>query len=579
MSLVTTFFDPGFKGKTYKLSGRYFEHFTKAFPGYKKMLEKQKECIAFFAGRENENAHAYSIKIEKTDIFDDRVLFELGDSKKLDITSRYVSKQLKKISDIYKTSDERGLPPVVYILPEKEDIAAAAQRQIKIEELMSRKEYNAVCMMFAPLSEADQNPYIWNDADILYDLGMSCSKMAVSLLTPAKDVKELEKKAKYRKYSIAFFKRGYEIEPKSARFATALAYRYYSNVHELMRPGERRDENLEHEMENANEWLSRAIEMNPDSIKNHYRKGKLIIEKQVPYLLFAKKSYGKGEASLLREIRQVGEEHLVQALMLYENLNDEKKKQENLREYAKALFVLGKYYLDDTNLPIYEYYLTKLMGQKPYVKINKIDKLNLESARVHLKRSFAAECDMHLDGMLNIKKLAEQEKKWTNSPIKKLYHIGAMYCDTAFVLMVEGDKEKSERYAQKAIKILDSAKKVSDTLRDRKRNTWYISEKIAWAYMHTGRLEMAAKLLMRAKAGYAINTFAIASLLADSKNTSSVRERLDIAVNDKHNLAEGLSNVLYEYVRKAEGKEAKLNGKELSSKNKKYAGILGLKTP
>ena len=353
------------------------------------------------------------------------------------------------------------------------------------------------------------------------------------------------------------------------------AYRYYSNVHELMRPGERRDEDLEHEMENANEWLSRAIEMNPQSIKNHYRKGKLIIEKQVPYLLFAKKSYGKAEASVLREIRQVGEEHLVQALMLYEELEDEHKKAENLREYAKALFVLGKYYLDDTNLPVYEYYLAKIAGQKPQVKIGKIDKLNLESARVHLKRSFAAECDMPLGSKLDIKKLAAQEKEWTNSPIKKLYHIGCMYCDISFVLMVQGDKEKSEQYAHKAIKLLDSAKKVSDTLRDRMRNTWYISEKTAWAYMHMERYEMAAKLLERAKVGYAINTFAIASLLADPEKNKAALEKLDIAVHDKHNLAAGLSRVLYAYLRKKEGKAIDLDIKKAVFKKQEICRYTG----
>ena len=318
--------------------------------------------------------------------------------------------------------------------------------------------------------------------------------------------------------------------------------------------------------------------MNPQSIKNHYRKGKLIVEKQAPYLLFVKKSYGKGEASLLREIKQVGEEHLVQAIMLYESLTDEEKKAENLREYAKALFVLGKYYLEDTNIPIHEYYISRIAGIKPQVRIEKIDKLNLESARIYLKRSFAAECDMPLDGMLDIRKLAAQEKNWTNSPIKKLYHIGCMYSDTSFVLMTEGSNEKAERYAKKAIKILESAKKISDSLHDRIRNTWYISEKIAWTYMHLGRFEMAAKLLKNAKAGYVINTYAIAALLAEPKDIAAVKEKLDTAVHDKHNLAGGLSSVLYEYVRKNTVKEAELSVKELSEKNKKYAEILGLIT-
>ena len=154
----------------------------------------------------------------------------------------------------------------------------------------------------------------------------------------------------------------------------------------------------------------------------------------------------------------MGEEHLVQSIMLYEDLEDTEKKKANKREYAKALFVLGKYYLGDTNLPVHEYYLNRLAGKKPNVNIERISKLNLESARVYLKGSFAAESDMALDKALDIRKLAEEEKQWTNSPIKKLYQLGSMYCDTAFVLAVEGSDDKAQRYAKRAIDLLNSAK-------------------------------------------------------------------------------------------------------------------------
>ena len=203
----------------------------------------------------------------------DRILFELGKTTKQEQKSLYAARHLKKISCIHGWNDERGMPPIVCLLPESESFLDSVKKESKIEQLLEQKEYKTVCMMFAPLSETNKKPEIWNDADILYALGISCSKMAVSLLTPASDVKELQKKAKYRRYSIAFLKRGFEIENSSARFATALAYRYYSNVHELLRPGERRDENLESEIKHANEWLSRAIEMNPQSIKNYYEKG------------------------------------------------------------------------------------------------------------------------------------------------------------------------------------------------------------------------------------------------------------------------------------------------------------------
>jgi tetratricopeptide (TPR) repeat protein len=333
---------------------------------------------------------------------------------------------------------------------------------------------------------------------------------------------------------------------------------------------------LDFEIRMANEWLSKALEMNPISVKNHYRKGKLIIEKQAPYLLFGKKSFGAAEAKTIREIRQVGEEHLATAISLYEALEDEAKIIANKREYAKALFVLGRFYLSDTNLSIHAYYLSKLAGKQPEIRIEKIDKLNLESARENLKKSFAIESDMSLNGTLDVKKLASQEKEWTNSPVKKLYHIGCMYCDSVFVLKVQDNEQKAQQYAKKAIKILEAAKKTADSLKDRKRNTWYISERIAWVYMHIGKYEVAAKLLKNARAGYVINTYAIALMLCGDENKARACEVLKAAVNDKHNLAAGLSKVLYAFASAKPDEQVKMDGKEMSEKNKKLAQILNI---
>ena len=55
-------------------------------------------------------------------------------------------------------------------------------------------------------------------------------------------------------------------------------------------------------------------------------------------------------------------------------------------------------------------------------------------------------------------------------------------------------------------------------MKDRKRNTWYISERIAWVYMHIGKYEVAVKLLKNARAGYVVNTYAIALMLCGSEN-------------------------------------------------------------
>ena len=144
------------------------------------------------------------------------------------------------------------------------------------------------------------------------------------------------------------------------------------------------------------------------------------------------------------------------------------------------------------------------------------------------------------------------------------------------MLSVQGNTEKAEQYAKKAIKLLEAAKKTADSLKDRKRNTWYISERIAWVYMHIGKYEVAAKLLRNARAGYVVNTYAIALMLCGDPGNERASGVLKQAAGDKHNLAAGLSKVLYAYAMAKPEQSVKIDAKEMSEKNKKLARILNI---
>jgi hypothetical protein len=347
-----------------------------------------------------------------------------------------------------------------------------------------------------------------------------------------------------------------------------------------MRPGERRDQDLEKEMELANEWLSRSLEIYPGSVRNNYRKGKLIIEKQAPYLLFGKHAYGKEEAAVLREIREVGEEHLATAISLYEGMNDSAEKVGNAREYAKALFVLGSYYLDDAYLPVHEYYCHLLGQHEGQAQLPEITRLNIESACDLLERCFAAETDMPLKALI-IPKLAEEAEKgnWTRSPVEKLYRLGSAYAAQAFIALADGREEALQAAAFAAGKILSTAKAVADAARDRRRNTWHISEKLAWVNIYLGRYETAAKLLVRSRMGYVVNTRAMALMLTGKQaEMEKACEALRSAAADRHNKAAGLSRVLLTYACKTLGQEMPVLG-DLSGRNTRLAQTLGLAAP
>lgn len=576
MYIFIAFFDKNAKEK-YILKAKYFDHFINAFPDFPDRLKKVKECVAYFAGKDNTDKNAYSLLLKDYDIKENQIVFTLHKAKKLEYKSGDIGEGIYSMSRKYKWINEQNMPPLVCFLTDQEylDILDTIKQMKKIEPLIQSKDYKGVCMLYAPLSEVKSNNSVWNNPQVLFWLGLSCSKLSTTLLIKAEEKKKLESARKYRRFCAEFLERGAAQESDNARCATALAYRYYSNVHELTRQGERRDSNLEYEIEKANEWLSKAIEIYPDSIRNNYRKGKLIIEKQAPYLLFGKKSFGKREAALIREIREVGEEHLARAITIYEEQKDERVKEKNVREYAKALFVLGGHYLDDAALPIHEYFLRIIANKENKTKIKTISKLNIESAAENLEKCYYAESGFSLDEKIEPGVLAAKNKEWTRSPIEKLYRLGCAYSAKAFIELVAGNDNKSKEYGAKAIKFLEGAKKVSDNIKDRKRNTWYISEKIAWAYIFLKKYEYAAKLLERARTGYIVNTYALALLLHGTKeNLAKANAALKKAAYSKKNLAVSLSLVLYSYTLLKSGKKYAALDKTLSLKNKKIADIL-----
>ncbi len=323
------------------LQGKYLAHIKRVYPNLSQRLISVTGCAAYVAGRGGEGIAAALLPLKRFGETDDALRLEFGKRKVLLIQSGPVAESVLRLARQQELLDPDGHAPLLVFADQREfdAICEGAKTLTELDALMGQDDNKAVCMRFAPMKNVNSSSQVWDNADVLYRLGRACSKLSTTLLIKSGETKKLRDAAQYRAYAVAFLKRGAELEQSSARCATALAYRHYSNVHELMRPGERRDQDLEKEMDLANEWLSRALEIYPQSVKNNYRKGKLIIEKQAPYLLFSKHAYSSGEAAVLREIRDIGEEHLATAISLYEAMKDGPEKAANAREYAKALFV------------------------------------------------------------------------------------------------------------------------------------------------------------------------------------------------------------------------------------------------
>lgn len=578
MLAVIAVFDRKDLKKTYLLKGKPLAQTAKAFEDYATRVQEVTAAVVYLAGRTNAAEPAGMLTVKGASADADGITLKFDASSRLELLSGAVSDEVYRQSRDNGWLSEEGYAPQL-IFMEEAAFDFFRQRAVlcaKMDALTDAGDHKAAVMLCAPLKVVKDDPMLWDSAEVLYRLGRACSKLATTLLIKSAETKKLDRCRQYREMCEVFFKRGAELEPDNARFATALAYRYYSNVHELMRPGERRDQDLEAEIEKANEWLSRALEIYPQSVRNNYRKGKLIIEKQAPYLLFGKRAFGAREAELLREIREVGEEHLATAVALYEALESESDKARDRREYAKALFVLGSYYLDDSYLPVHEYYLRRVAGREDIRPIASISKLDIKAAIELLEKAFAAETDMPLE-KLDIELLTQLHKEWTRSPVEKLYTLGCAHSSMAFIALTEEDDEKRKVHASAALKYLQAAKDVADKSKDRKRNTWHISEKLAWTYMHMGQYDRAARLISRAKSGYIVNTYALALLLmGGTQAVKKAEESLNAAAADRRNLASGLSKVMLAYVRARRGETYQVADKTLSAKNARLAAMLGV---
>lgn len=560
------------------LQGKYFLQAKRLYPDIAQKLLSVMACTVYVAGRD-ESTQAVLLPLKRFGEGDDSLRLEFGKGKILPHQSVHIGEGMLRLARRQGLLDAEGHASLLVFgeQADYDEICESAAILGEVDALMEQGDYKAVCMRFAPLRNIKADPKVWDNTDILYRLGRACSKLSTTLLVKSGETKKLRECAQYREYAVAFLKRGAELEPDSARCATALAYRYYSNAHELLRPGERRDQDLEKEMELANEWLSRSLEIYPGSVRNNYRKGKLIIEKQAPYLLFGKHAYAKEETAVLREIREIGEEHLATAITLYEGMKDGAEKAASAREYAKALFVLGSYYLDDAYLPVQEYYCRLLAQREGQAQLPEITRLNIESACDMLERCFVAETDMPLKSP-DIKKLAEEAAggSWTRSPVEKLYRLGSAYAAQAFIALADGREEALQAAAFAAGKTLSAAKAVADNAKDRKRNTWHISEKIAWVNIYLGRYETAAGLLARSRLGYIVNTRAMALMLTGKRSDmEKACEALRSAATDRHNKAAGLSRVLLAFACKSLGQEIPALG-ELSGRNSRLAQVLGV---
>lgn len=595
MYLYVAFFseDNLFENKLY-LNGRYVETIKNTFTNFYELNVANIEgCIGFLIGKENRNKKCFALNIRNVKLGDDYLYLEYDIVKELDITSGSIYTALYKFARQSDWIDEEiRYYPLVCIVEKNNfdairkdthNIIKVSNNSAKIDRLKSQNDWAGICSMFEPLEKVNEREDIWNNAEELYNLAFACSKLGEPKNGMERDNDHLKEVKRYRELSISFYKRCYDLEPYKYAYPSALAYRYYLNVMELTKPKGRRDGKAADEITEAILWFDKALSLYPNSIRDNYRKGKLILDKQIANFRFTQKEWTRETFQELNTMEQTAISCLNNCIDQYENNSSDEEKKRYYKEYVRSLYQLGCYYLNKAETPFDEYACCKLVQVDYYNNMTVEDMKYLAEAKSIFEKCFEVQANIQPSTDLDFIKMAEESNNWYVSLMDILYRLGLAYCNMYFVKLTK-DKEqvKLDEYRGKAEVYLLASRVVGDENRKigNKRNTEFINEKIAWYYILKEDYDKAIKIIERSRDSYIKNTYAIALMLSNVPDKYQKAEAaLSSAENDRYNKAKDTSIVLMAYLYKLSEQQDKyklimLKKDELSSSKKQILNPL-----
>lgn len=523
------------RGK-YNLYGKYLEGVKEVFPNYLKLDKLSiKGCIGYLKGKENSKKNCFLLNINNVNVYESKLSFDFNVVRELDISNEFINKSLYKFAWRSDWVDRTtGYFPLICIVDKLDfdtirkgtpNLKKVSSYSAELEELKGKNDWTSICNRFSPLEEVKNNKEFWDNPSDLYNLAFACSKFGEPKNGLERDKKHLKSVKKHREYSIYFYEKCYELDPRNFRYPLALGYRYYLNVMELTKQKGRKDGNVNYEMTNAINWLNKAIE--------------------------------------LKEIEADGVKSLERVIDIYERYKDDKYKSIFLREYVKALYTLGTFYLEKVKLHWDYYICLKISDKEIKFDYSSEDTRYISRGKKLLEKCFEVESKTLLNKDMDVSELAKNIGKWHVSPIDKLYKSGISNLKTYFVLKMLGvNSNKIDKYGDVGEKLLLTAREVAYEGKRQKnirRNTNYINEKLGKYYIISERYGSVIKITKKCRQSYIKNTYAGALILSkDKNNINKAINVLKSAKEDRYNLSRELSLVLLIYTYKLSDENQKI---------------------
>jgi Flp pilus assembly protein TadD len=410
----------------------------------------------------------------------------------------------------------------------------------RIKELKRSNDWFGIYEMFAPLENLPHSE-VWEDAKVLSEIGFACGKLAA---VAAHDIpkqepekrKFLQQKAKYRDEAERLHKKCLELVPNNVTYLANLAYLHYQSSLELKQPKGRRDGNRYNEAEEAIKYYNQLLAIDPNRIKDLYRRGYLLIEILSDYY-----SLGKNSA-LAKQNRLNGIQSFQKAIQVWESLdstNQEQKAERNRcrNEYIKSLYNAGSAHyemiINKWDAAIFALGLRKNVNREDNVTYSPKDLENAKNAWRYFYKCWEVDRqDATSKGTIN----------GVCEGVDKLYSLGKVAFAQYWIL--SGNGQKKDEDASEAIKYRDKAEQyLNDALEfhwsqnKQQQKKDYIAERLARLYISKEDYEKAIKVINQYRTSrlepYLLHTLALALML--SKKHGEAQIKLQEAVKNRQN--------------------------------------------
>lgn len=542
------------KYNSFYWGGKYFTDIINSLNINYHSLAEIKNAILYYnkADRKLENAlllNVTSVEAKQNYL---KIYFEIA--KPIEYKSFHIKDALKKYLNVKSILDL----PYLTIVDEIQflDILNNIKIFSTIKTLEEKNNWQEIYNILQTYQPIEKN-IIWNDAALISSFSFATAKLSECSENLKKKFSDktqrnnfIEEKRKLRELTIKLRKRAIELEPENSSYYSNLAYTYYQSVNELITPGSRRDGDIFEETKLAIEYLNKSLSLNPNRIKDIYRKAMLYSEILGTHKFFKQFDPESNEEKLIDFTKALTESIncFRQVETLYDSFSNNDDLRNNKKIYIKSLYHLAQKYLK--------------LGKLNY---NSLNKKTISQSEKENTIEYLLIADNYIDKCIvkdyNRKKTETQifEMASNNNFICGVYKSYLKAVIQLFLYLIKKEKQ----YETNAMQYLQLAMETTFPHEMKNQNKIFILDKIATLHLTKENYKAAIKTLEPIYNKYQN----LPSFAAYTLTLAYIYDELPNKAEEIINKYIKQSNDLFKY------KFEKLHEKLISKKNSDYANL------